>query len=194
MLGTMADVAYAQYHQGTAILREPTTKQETATPQDAAKQPDYKHPDAGEHKPAYESSQPKEHVVQPQETHPTAPTTATYTPQHDFTSSQLDELSHTGWHYVGDGKFEYKISAEDHRFGRGISQILRHSDSSIGNDAIMSNKESGILAHQVAITPPSEVSHIGNGTFTDLRNSHKYVVHQGDKLYATSDVVKTFFK
>ena len=80
------------------------------------------------------------------------------------------------------------------KFGRGISQILRHSDSLIGNDELMSRKESGLLAHKVAITPTSEVFNIGYGTFKDLRNGHKYVIHQGDRLYATTDVVKRFFK
>lgn len=115
-------------------------------------------------------------------------------PSEYFAPSQLEELSKAGWKYVGDSKFEYKLGEEDQRFGKGISQILKHSDTIIGSDPLMSARDSALLAHQVAITLPSEVTNTGDGTFRDLRNPLKYVIHQGDRLYATSDVIRTFFK
>lgn len=110
-----------------------------------------------------------------------------------FTQPQMDELAQHGWKYAGDGKFEYKLGIEDERFGRGISQILMNSDKVIGDDTAMSARESGLLAHQVATTPPSEVDNIGNGTFEDLKNPNKYIIHKGDAIYATKEIIRSFF-
>ncbi len=109
-----------------------------------------------------------------------------------FTEEQLQALKQSGWvDSNNDGIFEYKLS--DLNKGDGISQILVKSDKSIGNDPILTAKESGLLAHKVATTSGSEVDNIGNGTFKDLRDPSKYVIHVGDTLYADENVVKSFF-
>ncbi len=108
----------------------------------------------------------------------------------DLTPSQLEELAKNGWKDVGDGKFEYKLTAEDAAHGRGISQILMESDRRIGSDHVISPRESGLLAHQVATTYPSQVHNVGNGKFGELTDPSKYVVRPGASIFATEQTIR----